>query len=482
MKAWKSGAYSLGSKVLSILITTASLAILGRLITPEEFGIFGLAYAVYSIILPFLDLGLTPAYLKLQAIDKEVSNAFFTLNTIIGLLVSFLMFFSAPLIARFYQEPVLLFFIFILAISAFLQAMTCQPKAQLVRTKYFDKISFIRLTSLIIGTGVSVFIAYLGFGYWALIFRVIIEAAYKLILSIWFSKRSYCLVGLRTIFKFTSSLQFSGQILLGRILTGMSVSFSNMAVGKALNPTALGFYTRASALAIMPDAGLRTSLTTPALAHLARLKNGAKIEHYIALTWIIFLIAGIPCLLMIVMGDWLMQWLMGQQWRESGEILKWLGLWGLGKLYHGLGVIYHMNQKRMSRWIVMIALSIPLTYIIPLILLFQHRSLSDFAAILAITYTLFWVSSYFYFLQLDLKQKGKCYTALLKQIGLVFVFVAVGNFLRGQFYFYGDISSSTVVSLKEILIVSFSCLSITALYLGAVVKSEFIQIKTYFKR
>ena len=93
MKAWKSGAWTISGQAMAITINLSTLAVLGRLLTPAEFGVFGLVLAVQALVLPILDMGLQPAYLKLELADSDASNAFFTVNVLIGGLISFLIFF-----------------------------------------------------------------------------------------------------------------------------------------------------------------------------------------------------------------------------------------------------------------------------------------------------------------------------------------------------------------------------------------------------
>ena len=80
MKAWKSGTWAISGQALQLLITVLTLAILGRILSPEEFGIFGLVIAVQAFILPVLDMGLLPAFIKLESAERDASNAFFTIN------------------------------------------------------------------------------------------------------------------------------------------------------------------------------------------------------------------------------------------------------------------------------------------------------------------------------------------------------------------------------------------------------------------
>jgi O-antigen/teichoic acid export membrane protein len=71
-----------------VVITFSTLAVLGRIIAPETFGVFALLIAVQTVLLPLIDLGLTPAYVKMEIVDSNVNNAFFTTNFALAIINS----------------------------------------------------------------------------------------------------------------------------------------------------------------------------------------------------------------------------------------------------------------------------------------------------------------------------------------------------------------------------------------------------------
>ena len=80
-----SGFFSLANQSALILINFGTLAVLGRLLKPEDFGLFAIVLASQALFLPLLDFGLTPVYIKIDRLTKETPNVFFTINIIIGL-------------------------------------------------------------------------------------------------------------------------------------------------------------------------------------------------------------------------------------------------------------------------------------------------------------------------------------------------------------------------------------------------------------
>ena len=104
MSAIRSGVYSLLNKGLTIVLNLSGLAVLGRLLTPGEFGIFGIVVATESLFLPVLDMGLTPAFIKLETETQEASNAFFSVNILLGFAVALALALLSPVLVYIYEE------------------------------------------------------------------------------------------------------------------------------------------------------------------------------------------------------------------------------------------------------------------------------------------------------------------------------------------------------------------------------------------
>ncbi len=391
MRAWKSGAWSLGGQIVNVLVTLVSLVILGRLLTPEQFGVFGLVLAVQALVLPFLDMGLQPVYLKLKCADAEVSNAFFTVNVLVGSLFSALIFAFAPQFAEFYDIKQLEVLLGVFAVSILFAAMSSQPTAVLSRRKRFDRIVQVNTIVLITGASLSILLAWSGFGVWSLIWRVLYETTARFILFSILSRQRYRIVGYRIIKPYFRELGFGIEIVFSRMVINWVNAIDKLLLGKFISLGEIGGYSRAQQIALMPNGSIRTAITTPALAYLARRRQGGKLDEYLLLYWIVFLLAGTPCLILAVFGDLIIPLLLGQQWLGMGWILQWLGLMGLGRVFQGLSEIYHIDRRVIKRTNQYTIVSLMGVYLFPVSLLIATKSLYYFVigiSVLSFTYWL----------------------------------------------------------------------------------------------
>lgn len=390
MKAWKSGTWAISGQALQLLITVLTLAILGRILSPEEFGIFGLVIAVQAFILPVLDMGLLPAFIKLESAERDASNAFFTINLYIGLLCALLILGLSPVLSSFYETPQLKFLLYFLGVSVILTSLCGQPQAVLSRNKKFDKIFISQVFTSLTGAGLVIILASINLGVFALAIRLIYEAFSKFILLIYFTKQKYRIISIKKIKPYIQSIKFGLGIVLSRIVIGFAYSVDKLILGKFISLNDFGGYTRAQQIGFMP-VSLRTAVTTPSLAHLARVKSENKIEKYILLYWIVVLLTGIPAMLLMVYGDLLMPLLLGPQWAQHGWLLQWAGLFGFARILHGLVVIYHIDQKAVYRTTLYTLISYLVIILLPMLYLLIGHSFEKYTISLSILASLYWL-------------------------------------------------------------------------------------------
>ena len=81
--------------------------ILARLLTPTDYGLVGMISVFIAVSQIFIDGGLTTALIREKdASDADFSTAYFV-NFTLSVVFYFILFFSAPIIADFYEQPLL---------------------------------------------------------------------------------------------------------------------------------------------------------------------------------------------------------------------------------------------------------------------------------------------------------------------------------------------------------------------------------------
>lgn len=456
------------------------MGILARVLTPREFGLFGLVAAVHMLFRPILDMGLIPAYLKLENSKEDAQSAFFTINLLIGVLASLSFVVLSPIAAFFYKEPRLCPVLMVFAVSLLFTSLSAQPRASLARAKKFGRIAAVQSSSTLLGSSAAVSLAFAGAGVWALVARALVETGLKAMSLLLLSQKTFRIVSWQRMAIYSQSLWFGIRIVLNRIVGMVGFSLDRIVLAGFVPLSDLGFYTRTQSLAAMPDSHIRTSLTTPALAYLARIKGGAKPQHYIALQWLVLFVAGFPCLVLVIEGEHLIPWYLGKQWIQAGELSKWIGIWGIGKLFHGIGFIIHLNTKKMINWLFVSLLSIPATLAYPVIQLFKEEGVYTFAIWFSITFFLFWTIAYFGSLIVYFPHKRRSVILCMKQAAFIFFVVGMGLRLSP---FLECMIQSPQASLPLNLALTAIFLALTILvYLGLFARNDIRLIARYLRK
>jgi PST family polysaccharide transporter len=327
------------------------LAILGRLLTPKEFGLFGIATAVQMLFLPILDMGLIPAFLKIKNVEDHVSDVFFTINFYIGILSAGMMIFIAPLAADFYGDSLIKPILFVFSISLFFSPLAGQPTAILSRNHRFDLLAKVQILISITGGVLVVFLAFYKFGVWSLVYRTIFESAFKAFLLIKISRKNFSIVGLGKIFMCKNDLLFALSTVQYRLFNCLNHALDKIFIGKISGIESLGLYSRAYQLAILPDSRIRAVIVTPILSYIAQIEEEKRLSAiYLNIYWIVVATTVLPCFFIVIAGDWIMPCFLGENWTKAGPLLQCLGLYGAGRALRGIGEIYYLNQKNISLW------------------------------------------------------------------------------------------------------------------------------------
>lgn len=218
--------------------------ILARLLLPSDFGLIGMLAIFIAISNVFIDGGFAKALIqKRECTDIDYSTAFVS-NIVVSLVIYVILFVSAPWIAAFYHEPILIDLTRVLALNFILGSFNIVQRARLMSVVDFKSLAKIKVSSVIVGGVVGVGMAYAGFGVWSLVGQTISATLLQIVIFPFFSKWKpslrYSKDSFRSLFGFGSKLMITG------IYSVIFNNISTIAIGRAYRSSQLGFYTRAS--------------------------------------------------------------------------------------------------------------------------------------------------------------------------------------------------------------------------------------------
>ena len=300
--------------------------VLARILSPAEFGLVGMITVFLAVSQSLVDSGFGQALIRKKEADETDYSTVFYFNFSAGLIIFLLFYFSAPSIARFYEQPELTDIARALGIIILINATIITQRTRLTRTVNFRQLMKVNLTAAVISGVVAIVMALNGFGVWSLVWRSITGSAVQAILLWYTNKWIPSLKFSRASFK--SLFSFGSRLLVSGLIDTLYRNIYLLIIGKFFSAAELGYYTRAdqfSRLASQNLTGTLQRVSYPVLSMVQdeneRLKAGYKklISSTMFITF--FLMMGMAAVArpMIIV-------LIGEKWLPSVEYLQLLCL------------------------------------------------------------------------------------------------------------------------------------------------------------
>ena len=226
--------------------------ILGRLLNPSDYGMTAML-AVFSVIANELQAsGFKTGLINLKAPTHNDYNAVFWFNILAGALLYVVLWFSAPLIADFYDQPALIPLSRYVFLGFVFSSFGMAQSAYLTKQLKIKQIAQCGMTATLTSSIVSVILASLGFGYWALATQYLLYIAINTLLLWYFSPWhptffKFTVFGLRsTVYEPLRRLfPFSVRIMISAILTQVNANIMNLLLGRYYGERNTGHYNQA---------------------------------------------------------------------------------------------------------------------------------------------------------------------------------------------------------------------------------------------
>jgi teichuronic acid exporter len=216
--------------------------VLARLLLPEDYGIIALVVIFTSIAGVFVQSGLNTALIQKKDVDQADFSSVFYLSLFIAFLIYIILFFSAPFIATFYEQPQITSVFRILSITLFFGAFNSIQNAVVARKLQFKKLFFSSTGAILVSGSVGIYMAYAGFGVWALVGQQI-SSQLLVTLILWFTVKwrpqlLFSLGRVKILFS------FGWKLLVSALIDTAYRDLRSLIIGKMYNPAMLGFYNR----------------------------------------------------------------------------------------------------------------------------------------------------------------------------------------------------------------------------------------------
>ena len=230
-------------KFAAVVLHLVSGVVLARLLTPSDYGVIGMLTIFLAICRTFIDGGFGSALIqKKRPTDVDYSTILYW-NLGLSVVLYFILYFSAPFIAKFYDLPILSEVLRVLGITLIINAARIVQHNQLRKRLEFKKVALINIVSSFIALVITIYLAWKGWGVWALV-------AQQLLLSVLCTLLYWITARWRPVLVFSREsfralFSFGGFVLLSNLFNTLCNNIQGLLIGKVYNSSTLGFYSKA---------------------------------------------------------------------------------------------------------------------------------------------------------------------------------------------------------------------------------------------
>ncbi|WP_051146559.1 lipopolysaccharide biosynthesis protein [Marinobacter daepoensis] len=267
----------LATRGVGILVTL----LLARFLVPEDFGLVAMMAVFLALGSSLMDSGFREALIRQENITQEDYATAFYANLLLGLVSYGALFLAAPAIAGFYEEPRLENLIRVTSVSVIIMSFQVVQVASLSRKLNFKAQLKASLPASVISGVIAVGLAYIGWGVWALVSQMLLNALVQTALlwklEGWRPTRQFSWPSLKGMYNFGYKLFLSG--VLDTVFQNLYV----IVIAKVFSAPVAGLYFFANKIKELIVQQLVRSIqavTYPALASVqnddARLKQGYR--------------------------------------------------------------------------------------------------------------------------------------------------------------------------------------------------------------
>lgn len=218
--------------------------ILARLLDPVEYGLVAVAAILTGFVQIFVNCGFSMALIqKKDATHIDICSVFY-FNLFSSSIIYLFLFFVAPYVAVFFNQPEVCAIIRVSSLSMVIGALGAVHNTLFTKNLEYRKPTIRNLYVTALSSIVAIVIAYYCFGYWALVVQGVLSTTLMSIfnwaMSSWRPTPSFSCRSLKELFGF-------GSKILGKSITDYGFGkLYDIVIGRFYTPADLSYFNRAN--------------------------------------------------------------------------------------------------------------------------------------------------------------------------------------------------------------------------------------------
>lgn len=253
-------AWKFGERVLAQGVSFCISLVLARLLSPDDYGVIALVLIFINLAAVFISSGFATALIQKKDADATDFSTMFFCSLVCSVIIYFVIFLAAPLVAIFYEKVVLTKVLRVFALQIPLSVYNSIQNAYVSRHMLFRKYFVATMISTVLSGAVGIGLALTGAGVWALVAQsvtaTIISTVVLAIILPWHPEWKFSTDSAKSMMKY-------GSRILAADLSGTFFSeLRSIIIGRVYSSADLAYYTKGQQIPTLITNNLSTSVMT----------------------------------------------------------------------------------------------------------------------------------------------------------------------------------------------------------------------------
>ena len=295
--------------------------VLARLLSPAEYGLIGICVIVNSILDGFVDSGFGSSLIRKKDVSNDDYNTMFITNFVISIIIYGALYWCTPYIADFFGQAQLSSLIRVTGLVLLINGLSMVQATMLSKSLNFKAKTKASLASAILSGLLGIFLAYYGYGVWALVFQMVSKSFFNSLclwcINKWIPSLRYSFESLRYMWG------FGWKILLSGLLDRIWLEAYQTVVGKFYSPSSLGQYTRSKEFASIFSQNLNVIVMRVSYPVLANVQDNQErmVGIYRKIIKQTMFVTSICMISLAAVSEPLIYTLIGEKWHVASTFL-----------------------------------------------------------------------------------------------------------------------------------------------------------------
>jgi O-antigen/teichoic acid export membrane protein len=264
------------SSIIVTAIQIVQIIVLAYFLSPQDFGLMGMAMIVIGLAQLFSDLGVSAAIICRQDATKQQLSSLYWLNIFTGLAVFCLVWVAIPFFVWFFKDPRLPQLLRTLILFFLIVPFGSQFQILLQKELSFEILASLEITSNVFGLTIAILCVFLGLGFWSLVLAFLASTVLSTLILVYIGWS-----------RFRPSLHFRVSDLNGfigfgffqmgeRVLNYLSQRIDQILISRFLGAEALGYFNFAFYFVAQPSGRINPIVTKVAFPVFSIIQNDIK--------------------------------------------------------------------------------------------------------------------------------------------------------------------------------------------------------------